>query len=249
MGAGASSVYYSIVRVVFGLVLAAVLLSLACGNLISRKYEYEEEIFLALDGSASVYVNASVPALVALRGLKLPVDPNARLDRQVVRALYETPVSHVTSVTSSRRDGRRYVHLRIDVPDIRRLSEAAPFAWSSYRFHEANAEFEYTQTLSAAAAQDVGNVGWSGGELVALRAHLPSKVTHENAAGQVQRGNIVAWEQPLADRLKGVPLEAQVRMETESILYRTLALFGAMMAAVVATFAAAIWFVKTRKPE
>ena len=35
-------------------------------------------------------------------------------------------------------------------------------------------------------------------------------------------------------------------METESILLRTLALFGAMMAAVVVTFAAAIWFVKTR---
>lgn len=219
----------------------------ACSGVLARKYEYEEEIFLALDGSATVYVNASVPALVALRGLRLPVDPNARLDRQVVRDLYETPVSHVTSVTSSRREGRRYVHLRIDVPDIRRLSEAAPFAWSSYRFQETNAEFEFTQTLSAAAAQDVGNVGWSGRELVAFRAHLPSKVTYENAAGQVQRGNIVAWEQPLADRLKGVALEAQVRMETESILYRTLALFGAMMAAVAVTFAAAIWFVKTRK--
>ena len=36
-------------------------------------------------------------------------------------------------------------------------------------------------------------------------------------------------------------------METESILVRTLTLFGAMMAAVVVTFAAAIWFVKTRK--
>jgi hypothetical protein len=235
------------VRVAFGVLLLATMLWSACSGVLSRKYEYEEEVFLALDGSATVYVNASVPALVALRGLKLPVDPNARLDRQVIRDLYETPVSRVTSVTSSRRDGRRYVHLRIDVADIRRLSEAAPFAWSSYRYREVDAEFEYTQTLSAAAAGDVGDVGWSGRELVALRAHLPSKVTHENAAGQVQRGNIVAWEQPLADRLKGVPLEAQVRMETESILYRTLALFGAMMAAVVATFAAAIWFVKTRK--
>ena len=218
-----------------------------CSNLISRKYEYEEEIFLALDGSASVYVNASVPALVALRGAKLPLDPNARLDRQVVRDFYETAVSHVANVSTSRREGRRYVHLRIDVADIRRLSDAAPFAWSTYRFEPRDGELEYTQTVLAAAGQDVGNVGWKGDELVAARMHLPSKVTFENAPGGTERGNIVVWEQSLRDRVKGVPLDVQVRMQTESILFRTLALFGAMMAAVVLTFAAAIWFVKTRK--
>ena len=68
-------------RLAFALVLIAVLASIACGNVIARKYEYEEEVFLALDGSATVYVNASVPALVALRGVTLPVDPRARLDR------------------------------------------------------------------------------------------------------------------------------------------------------------------------
>lgn len=240
-----ASVYYSIVRLAFGLLLLSVLWSLACGSALSRKYEYEEEIFLALDGSASVYVNAAVPALVALRGATLPVDPGARLDRQVVRDFYETPVSHVSSVTTSRRDGRRYVHLRIDVADITRLSEATPFAWSSYRFDQRDAEFEYSQTVAAATAQEVGNVGWGGGELVAFRLHLPSKVTFHNSPSRtIERGNIIVWEQPLADRLKSAPMGIQVRMETESILFRTLALFGAMMVAVAFTFAAAIWFVK-----
>jgi len=73
------------VRPAFVLVVIAVLASIACGSVIARKYEYEEEIFLSLDGSATVYVNASVPALVALRGVPLPLDPNARLDRTVVR--------------------------------------------------------------------------------------------------------------------------------------------------------------------
>ena len=236
-------------RVAFGVLLLAVMWSLACSNLISRKYEYEEEIFLALDGSASVYVNASVPALVALRGARLPLDPNARLDRQAVRDFYETAVSHVANVSLSRREGRRYVHLRIDVADISRLSEAVPFAWSSYRFQSRDGELEYAQSALTAAGQEVGNVGWDGDEFVAVRMHLPSKVTYENAPGGTERGNIVVWEQQLADRLKGVPLEVLVRMETESILFRTLALFGAMMAAVVVTFAAAIWFVKTRKAE
>ncbi len=230
------------------MVLVSVLLSLACGSVMSRKYEYEEETFLALDGSASVYVNASVPALVALRGVALPVDPSARLDRQVVRELYSSPVTQVANVTTSRRDGRRYVHLRINVADIRKLNAAAPFAWSQYRFQQKDGLFEYGQTLQAAAGKDVGNVGWDGSELVAFRLHLPSKVEfHDSPSRTIERGNIIVWEQPLVERQKGTPLELTVRMETESILFRTLALFGVMMAAVAVTFAAAIWFVKTRK--
>ncbi len=236
-------------RLAFVFVLIAVLASVACSNVVGRKYEYEEEVFLGLDGSATVYVNASVPALVSLRGMKLPIDPRARLDRQVVRALYETPASHVASVTTSRREGRRYVHLRISVADIRRLGEAAPFAWSEYRFLEGDGQFEFSQTIGAAAGQDVGNVGWDGGELVAVRVHLPSKITfHNSPSRKVERGNIVVWEQPLAVRLKGPPLEVQARMETQSILFRTLALFGAMGVLVVLTFIAAIWYVKSRKP-
>ena len=197
-------------RLAFALVLIAVLASIACGNVIARKYEYEEEVFLALDGSATVYVNASVPALVALRGVTLPLDPRARLDRQVVRDLYETPVSHVASVTTSRREGRRYVHLRIDVPDIRRLGEAPPFAWSTYRYLEGDGQFEFSQTIGAAAGQSVGNVGWDGSELVAVRLHLPSEVTfHNSPSRKIERGNIVVWEQPLAERQKGAPLEIQ----------------------------------------
>jgi hypothetical protein len=238
------------VRLAFGLVLVAVLLSSACGSVISRKYEYEEEIFLALDGSASVYVNASVPALVALRGAALPVDPAARLDRQVVREIYSSPVTQVTNVSTSRRDGRRYVHLRINVADIRKLSEAAPFAWSQYRYQVKDGLFDYQQTMQAAAGKDVGNVGWEGNELIAVRVHLPSKVEfHNSPSRKVERGNIIVWEQPLAERQKGTPLELNVRMQTESILFRTLSLFGMMMVAAALTFAAAIWFVKSRKPS
>jgi hypothetical protein len=237
------------VRLAFALMLIAVLASIACGNVIARKYEYEEEIFLALDGSASVYINASVPALVALRGVSLPLDPSARLDRIAVRDLYESPVSHVASVTTSRREGRRYVHLRIDVPDVRKLSEAAPFAWSKYRYLEGDATFEFGQLMTTAAGKDVGNVGWGGDELVAVRMHLPSVITFHNAPSRrTERGNIVVWEQPLAERLKSTPLDIQATMEKESILFRTLALFGVMGVLVVFTFIGAIWYVRSRKP-
>ena len=236
-------------RLAFALLQIASLASIACGNVIARKYEYEEEMFLALDGSATVYVNASVPALVALRGVALPLDPRARLDRTVVRDFYESPVSHVASVTASRREGRRYVHVRLTVPDVRRLGEAPLFAWSKYQYQEEQGQYEFTQKVGAAANQSVGSVGWDGTELIAVRLHLPSKVTYHDAPSKrTERGNIVVWEQNLAERQKGAPLEITVRMETQSILFRTLTLFGAMGVLVVLTFIAAIWFVRSRKP-
>ena len=114
------------------LALAMVIVT-ACGSGgLFRQYQYEEEIYLSLDGSATVYVNSSVPALNALRGASFDTSPNARLDLAQVRAIYETPVTHVTSVKQSRRSNRRFVHVRLDVADVRRLGEAAPFAWSAY---------------------------------------------------------------------------------------------------------------------
>lgn len=233
--------------------LIAVLASIACGNVIARKYEYEEEIFLDLGGSATVYVNASVPALVSLRGAKLPVDASARLDRQVVRDFYETPVSHVASVTASRREGRRYVHLRLSIPDVRKLGESPMFAWSQYSYREQDGQYEYAQTMRASAMPSAGDVskqaGWDGSELIAVRLHLPSKVTFHNSPSKtIERGNIIVWEQLLTERQKGTPVEIVARMETQSILFRTLALFAAMGVLVVITFIAVIWFVKTRQP-
>lgn len=236
-------------RLAFALVLIAVLASIACGNVIARKYEYEEEIFLDLDGSATVYINASVPALVALRGVNLPLDPKARLDRQAVRDFYESPVAHVASVTVSRREGRRYVHLRLDVPDIRRLGEAPLFAWSRYDYRQQDGMYEIAQTVRESANQSVANVGWDGSELIAVRLHLPSKVTFHNSPSKtIERGNIIVWEQLLTERQKGTPLEIVARMETQSILARTLALFAAMGVLVVITFIAVIWYVKSRQP-
>ena len=87
--------------------LAALLLA-SCQSLgIVKQYEYDERIELSLDGSAVVDINASVPALVALRGATLSVDPEARFDRQAFRRLYEGPGVSVREVSAFRRHGRR----------------------------------------------------------------------------------------------------------------------------------------------
>jgi hypothetical protein len=210
-----------------------------------RQYEYEEEMYLSLDGSATIYVNSSMAALNALRGTSFSTDPAAGVDRAAVRDYFTTPVTRVTRrPAQSRRSDRRFVHVRVDVDDVRRLSEAAPFAWSSYRFGQDGASFRYEQTVGAAAGKAVAT-NWSGSETVAFRLHVPSRVL-DPGGGSLKRGNILVWEQPLANRLRSVPLTLEARMEPQSILYRTLALFGVTIVAVVLAFVALIWWILHR---
>src|SRR5689334_8557935 len=103
--------------------LAAAVLALgtfACGGASSlfRQYEYEEDVYVSLDGSATVYVNSSIAALNALRGTSFDVSPNHPVDREAVRRYFSTPVSHVNGrVNVTRRSNRRYIHVRLDVDD------------------------------------------------------------------------------------------------------------------------------------
>jgi hypothetical protein len=121
------------------------------------------------------------------------------------------------------------VHLRLEVDDIRRLGDLAPFAWSHYQFVERDGLRVFTQEVAAAAGKDPGSVGWQGDELVAVRLHLPSRVPFHNAPSRtVERGNIISWEQPLTARVKGEPLAIEVHMEQDSILFQTLTLFAGM---------------------
>ena len=227
-------------------VLLVAALSVSCGGGgLFRQYEYEEEMYLSLDGSATIYVNSSVAALNALRGTSFDTDPSATIDRGAVRDYFTTPVTRVTRRPAlSRRSNRRFVHVRVDVDDVRRLSEAAPFAWSSYRFTQQGESYEYEQTVGAAAGKAV-TTNWSGSEIAAFRLHAPSRVLGSNTSAP-KRGNILEWEQPLGDRLRSVPVVLEARMEPQSILYRTLALFGVTIIAVVLAFVALIWWILRR---
>lgn len=228
------------------LVIAATIVSAACGGVLKKEYEYEEELYPALDGSATLYINASIPALVALRGVDLDVDPRARFDRRRIRALFAAPGLTVATPTSSRRNGRRFVHVRIDADDLRTLAGSAPLAWSTYRLNRKDGLIELRQTVGAPTGAPVGDVGWTGEELVAFRMHLPSRIQFHNSQQDIQRGNILVWEQPLDDRLRAAAIDAQVRMDPTSILSRTLLLFASMIVAALLTFAAVIWWIARR---
>jgi hypothetical protein len=225
-----------------------------------RQYEYEEEVYLSIDGTATVYVHSSLAALNALRGASFATAPNAPLDREAVRAFFSTPVTRVNSeINATRRSNRRFIHVKLDVDDIRRLGEAAPFAWSAYEFKRDGNLYVYRQAIGPSAGRNVGDVGWTGREVVAFRLHLPSKIEYHNTGREVGRGNILTWEQPLTERLGGTApslyrcsretvtcLEA--RMRPQSILYSTLWLFASTFVAVAIAFALVIWWVRRHAP-
>jgi hypothetical protein len=238
------------------LVLAVVSLTVwaasACkGGILGRHYEYEEDLYLALDGSGTLIVNASIPALVALRGLDVDPSPSARLDVTKLRAAYESPAVDVTRISPPwRRAGRRFVQVRVRIKDVRKLSEAAPFAWSQYALYQKNGRYVFEQRVGPSALRPgtLQNVGWDGSEIVAFRLHLPSRILwhnsrdlETNAPNGAERGNILGWEQHLADRLEGAPIDIKVEMDSRSILYRTLWLFAGAFLAAVAVLALLIW--------
>jgi len=240
---------------VAAVLVAIVLASGACNttkNIFGKQYEYEEDLTVGLDGRATLVVNSSLAALVALRGLAIDPNPSGRIENDKIRAAYLSPVTEVTRVSPPwRRKGRRFVQIRVKVSDIRRLHEVAPFAWSRYGLRQEKGLTVFTQHVEGSAfkAGTLQNVGWDGSEIVGFRLHLPSKVLYHNSrdlltdeTGTVERGNILGWEQHLADRLDGTPLDLEVRMESQSILYRTLWLFAGAFLAALTLLASLIWW-------
>ena len=229
------------------LALAALaLIALAsCATPFGRQYEYEEEVYLDLDGSATIVVNSSLAALAALHGLDVPLDPAAPVDRDAIRDMYMSPVTAVTRVSRPwRRDGRRFVQIRVEVSDVRQLPSVKPFAWAEYGMTTLGDGLQFVQQLGPIKGRDVGDVGWDGQELIAVRLHLPSRVTDHNAPSkQIERGNILTWEQPLKARLAGEPLQVDAKFGAQRILVLTVALFFAAMAAAALTVTGLIWWV------
>jgi hypothetical protein len=234
---------------------AAMLAVTACANPLGRQYEYEEQVYLSVDGSATVIVDASIPALVALRGLALDPSPTARTDQEEIRRVIEAEGCDVARVGQPwRRNGRRFVQVRIATTDVNTLGSCGLLAWSTYSFtREAGGNLFYEQQVGAPAAGNPGPVKWTGDELVGFKVHVPSRILFHNVrrlddgqAGGIDRGNILTWEQRLTDRRAGTPMDLKIRMEPQSILYQTLWLFAGAFAAAVAVLAIIVWLTVRR---
>src|SRR5438094_668169 len=83
----------------------------------------------------------------------------------------------------------------------RRPRALAPFAWSTYSLQREGDLFVYRQLVGAADGGTTRAAAWTGRETVAFRLHVPSKIADHNAGPEnLKRGNILVWEQSLADR-------------------------------------------------
>ena len=223
----------------------------ACSNPLGRQYEYDEQTYLAVDGSATVVVNSSLPALVALRGASVDPKPDGTADRDGIRQMYQSAGCTVDKVGRFwYRRGRRFVQVQVSTNDVRTLSKCALLSWSAYSLgpdDEAPDGLRFQQTVSPPAGKDPGTVNWDGSELIAFKLHAPSKIRFQNVKkldgsnGGTDRGNILTWEQTLADRRAGKPIDMVVRMEATSILYTTVWLFVGAFAAAVLVLVLLIW--------
>lgn len=227
----------------------------ACAGALGRQYEYEEELYLSVDGSAQAVVNSSIPALVALRGLPLDPSSDAPVNRDQIRQLLTGSGCRVTSVGQPwTRRGRRFVQIRVSDDDVSRLSGCSLLAWSVYKLERRGEEqLHFTQTVGPPQAANPGAVNWDGTEVVGFRLHLPSKILFQNVKvletgenGTTERGNILSYEQRLSDRRAGLPVDIRVEMGAESILVQTLTLFAIAGAAAVAVLAGLIWITVRR---
>ena len=248
-----SSMRLRSVRAAAGVLACAA--SVACAGALGRQYEYEEELYLSVDGSAQAVVNASIPALIALRGLPLDPSPAVPPNRDQIRQLLASAGCDVTSVGQPwTRRGRRFVQIRVAHDDVSRLSECRLLSWSRYRLERTSGDqLRYTQAVGAPTAGNPGAVNWDGTEVVGFRLHLPSRILFQNVKrletgenGTTERGNILSYEQRLSDRRNGVSMDIRVDMGAESILFQTLTLFAVAGVAAVLVLAGLVWLTVRR---
>lgn len=243
------------------LIALATAVSACSGRRFGRQYEYEEQLYLSADGSASIVVNSSIPALIALHGLPLDPSPRARIDRNAVRAMVSEGPVEISKVSRTwRRDGRQFIQIVFEVEHVGHLPKTKLFRWSEYALTAKTGEngeqreyFQRVRTPTGPGAAAGNQYGWNGSELVAFKLHLPSRIREQNARDietneprGTERGNIVTWEQRLTDRLQGKPVELTVLMDSGSILYRTLGLFAVSFVAAILLLTFVIWRVIKR---
>jgi len=222
----------------------ALALLLAAGLPSCVRYEYEHEFWLDVDGSGRVDVTGRPDLWAAFKGLPVDGDEDALARR--ARETFERSGLHVRKVDVTHRGGRAYLFVRAAFDDVNKLTgtPAFPDLRIALRTEDGRLRLQGSWqrpavVAPAAAAADDG--------VMAVRFHLPSKIyQHDNAAGGVERGNILGWRQDVSAALRARELAFGAVMDRRSIFYSTVGLFAGAVALALALLGAMVWVVRRK---
>jgi hypothetical protein len=220
----------------------ALALLLAAGLPSCIRYEYEHEFWLDVDGSGRVDVTGRPDLWAAFKGL--PVDGGEDALAQRARETFERSGLRVRKVDVTHRGGRAYLFVRAAFDDVNRLAgtPAFPDLRIALRSEDERLRLQGSWQRPAVVVATAAADG-----VMAVRFHLPSKIYHhENAAGGVERGNIVGWREDVSAALRGRELAFGVLMDRRSIFYSTVGLFAGAVAVALALLGVMVYVVRKK---
>ena len=194
-------------------------------------YEYEEEVFLRLDGSGRFRVSGSREAL----GTLLPL---SRVTVETVRDHFDEPQVELDSVRETERDGRSFIHVQARFSDWSRLCEHPAFSGRNCSLVIGPDVLEIEATVPG--PQWSGRVATDPDAPIAFRIHFPSTVAFHNSPNEIERGNIVRWQRSMGEHFAREPLVIQARFEKRSVLETTVMVLIAAVSLVAVAITGAI---------
>lgn len=208
--------------------LLSVLLALFVAGCTS--YEYEEEVFLEVDGSGEIRMSGSTAAIHAIHH----VDDGASR----AKALFEAEGVEIVSARETERERRKFVHVEARFGDWDALCRTPAFRGRVCRLTKG--EEGLALELSLPSPREAAPDDLDPHAILALRYHFPSTIHYHNSPGGIERGNILAWKHTLREHFAGRPLDVEVRFDRRTILQATVSVLGVSLALVLATIAIAL---------
>lgn len=200
-------------------------------------YEYEEEVYLEVDGSGEIRMSGSTDVVGALHGL-------SETSVETASNLFEGQGVEILSAFETERERRKFVHVEARFSDWESLCGLPVFRDRRCRLERGEEGLALELSLPSPRVKALERIDPQA--LLALRYHFPSTIRHHNSAGDVERGNILAWKRTLREHFAGRPLELAVRFDRRTILAATVRVMGLALALVLGSIATAL-FVMVRK--
>lgn len=217
-------------------ILLTLLVSWALALPACTSYEYEEEVFLEVDGSGRLRMSGSSEILEVLHA-----DSNRGNGGSTssMTSRFEGPGFELDSVRETERDGRSFVHVQGRFTNWNELCALPAFADRECRLDVTDDdELELYLTLPSPEG-DIPE-GVPPGASLALRFHFPSAVNYHNAHGDMERGNIIVWERTVSEHFNATALVVEARFERRSVLATTVIILGTAVSVVLFSVALAL---------